>query len=87
MLLDLPYVPLFYPFITYEFISIEEPLKYWFEALLTNPFIIITEIMGLLGFIFILIRNKLYHIKDIVKYLKGINYKVIQNPSEKSLLE
>ncbi|MFX0036222.1 MAG: metal-dependent hydrolase [Candidatus Hermodarchaeota archaeon] len=86
MLLDLPYVPLFYPFVSYNFISIEEPLQYWLKTLLTNPFIIITEVMGVLGLFFIFIKNKLYYIKEIMNYLKGINYEVIQKQSENNNL-
>ena len=70
LILDLPYVPLFYPFITYNFKTVEEPLKYWFNALFTNPIVLTTEIIGFAILIFILIHNKLYHTEDIKNYLK-----------------
>jgi len=72
-MLDLPYVPLFYPFISYDFHYLEEPLLYWLKQLWTNPIVMITEITGLLFMIFILIKNKLYNIKQISDYLRGIN--------------
>lgn len=71
LLLDLPYVPLFYPFIPYNFTRIEEPLTFWFSALFTNPIIIITEVIGIIILLFILLTNRLYHLKDIINYLKG----------------
>ncbi|MFX1573619.1 MAG: metal-dependent hydrolase [Promethearchaeota archaeon] len=71
LILDLPYVPLFYPFISYEFIVVEEPVLYWFNTLFTNPIVLSTEIIGIAILIFILIHNKLYHVEDIKKYLNG----------------
>ena len=71
LLLDIPYVPFFYPFISYEFIVIKEPFWYWFRALFTNPVVLITEVTGVILFILILIRNRLYSTKDILSYLKG----------------
>lgn len=85
LILDLPYVPLFYPFFSYDYYYIEEPLTYWFRKLWTDPFVIITEIMGLLFILFIVIRNKLYHIRDITNYLKGFNQTLIQISKEKEI--
>ena len=79
LLLDLPYVPLFYPFITYKYIIVEEPLLYWFNALFTNPIVLSTEIIGIAILIFILIHNKLYHVEDIKNYLKGSSQITIKN--------
>ncbi|MHA1437193.1 MAG: metal-dependent hydrolase [Promethearchaeota archaeon] len=70
LILDLPYVPLFYPFISYEFIIVEAPLNLWLETLLTDPIIITTEIAGAIILIFIVINNKLYSISQIIDYLK-----------------
>jgi len=71
LLLDIPYVPFFYPFISYEGVIIDEPLLWWIDALFTNPIIQITEIAGVVSLVFILIKNKLYHLKEIKEYLKG----------------
>jgi len=71
LILDLPYVPLLYPFIYYDFPVIEEPIWYWITNLFKNPLIIITELIGIGILLLILIHNKLYHAKDIIYYLKG----------------
>ena len=69
LILDLPEVPLFYPFIMYDFIIIEDPLGLWLHTLFHNPVVYLTEITGIFIFIFILINNKLFNIKEIVNYL------------------
>jgi len=71
LILDLPEVPLFYPFIMYDFIIIDDPIGLWLYSLFNNPIVYLTEITGVLIFIFILINNKLYNIKEIVNYLKN----------------
>lgn len=73
LILDLPKIPLFYPFILYDYIILEEPLLYWFSQLFTNPIVIITESIGIASLIFIIIHNKLYSVREITSYLKG-NY-------------
>ncbi len=70
LILDLPEVPLFYPFFMYEFIIIDDPFGLWLHTLLNNPVVYLTEITGILIFIFVLINNKLYNIKEITNYLK-----------------
>ena len=70
LILDLPEVPLFYPFIMYEFIIIDDPLGVWLYTLFNNPVVYLTEITGILIFIFVLINNKLYSRKEIINYLK-----------------
>jgi len=70
LLLDLPEVPLFYPFILYEFIVIEEPFELWLYNLFNEPIVYLTEIGGSLILIFILINNRLFNRKDIVNFLK-----------------
>jgi len=70
LILDLPKVPLFYPFIMYDFSMIEDPFGVWLYTLFHNPVVYLTEITGVLIFIFILISNKLYSRKDITDYLK-----------------
>ena len=71
LILDVPYVPFFFPFILYEDIIISEPVLFWIEAYLTKPLIQITEIAGVIFFISIMIRNRLYSMKDISLYFKG----------------
>jgi hypothetical protein len=70
LILDLPEVPLFYPFIMYEFILIDDPIGLWLYTLFNNPVVYLTEITGILIFIFIFINNKLYSRKEITDYLK-----------------
>lgn len=75
LLLDLPEVPLLAPFIFYEPEIIEDPLLYWINALINNPLIQITEILGIVSLLFILIYNKLFNIKKIYHYLIQNNIK------------
>ncbi|MFX1310834.1 MAG: metal-dependent hydrolase [Promethearchaeota archaeon] len=82
LLLDFPEVPLFYPFIMYDFTYCDNPLPHWIHTLLTNPVVQATEIIGIGFLIFILINNKLYSFKDITDYLKT-NPKTIINSIEK----
>ncbi len=82
LILDLPFVPLFFPFISYDFYYIEEPLIYWLRKLRTDPLVIITEIAGIVSIIFIIKYNKLYHFSDITNYLKGINQISIQSSKD-----
>jgi len=76
LILDIPGVPLFYPLISYDFLILEEPLFFWFSKLFSDPFVIMTELIGVASLIFIVINNKLYHRKNINKYLRG-NYQTI----------
>jgi len=69
ILLDLPEIPLLYPFIPYEFVYVEEPINYWFKVLLTNPVVLITEITGIFFILSVIVKNKLYHLKDMWHYL------------------
>jgi hypothetical protein len=71
LILDLPYVPLFYPFIMYDFLMIDDPIGLWLYTLFHNPVVYLTEIAGILILFFILINNKLYSIKEITNYLKS----------------
>lgn len=85
LVLDLPDIPLFFPFISYEYIILEDPFSVWINSLLTNPIVIMTELAGILFIIFILINNRLYHIKDITNYLKGIDQISIRNNKEEEV--
>ena len=75
LLLDLPDVPLLAPFIPYVYEIIDDPLLYWFNKLITDPVVQITEILGLVGLLFILIYNKLFSFKKIYDYLLQNNIK------------
>ncbi len=70
LLLDLPGIPLFYPFIEYEFIVTDDPIPLWVNTLLTDPIVQITEFIGGVCLIFIIFHNKLYKSEDFIKYLK-----------------
>ncbi len=70
LLLDLPTVPLFYPFVLYDYDQLEQPVKVWFEVLFTNPLVYFTEIIGAIIFVFILVTNKLYSFQLMLNYLK-----------------
>ena len=70
LLLDLPSIPLFYPFIEYEFVTVDDPIPLWITTLLTNPIVQATEIIGGFCLIFIIFHNKLYKSEDFIKYLK-----------------
>jgi hypothetical protein len=84
IILDLPFVPLFYPFISYNFYFIEEPMIYWIRKLWTDPLVLVTEIIGLVFIIFIIKYNKLYHFSDITDYLKAKNYVPISDETKSS---
>ena len=73
LILDLPEVPLFFPFIMYEFIYIEDPLSGWLYSLFNDPVVFFTEISGILILILILVRNQLYDRKRIMKFLRNKN--------------
>ena len=68
LLLDLPEVPLFYPFIEYDFLLIEDPLALWLYTLFNDPIVYLTELSGFIILLFILIRNKLFSFKSILNY-------------------
>jgi len=76
LILDLPEVPLFFPFIMYEFIFIDDPLGGWLYSLFHNPIVFFTEISGILILILILIRNQLYDRKRINNFLRNKNLEI-----------
>lgn len=75
LVLDLPEVPLFYPFIDYDFIYIDDPFGLWLYVLFNEPIVSISEGIGLVILIFIIIQNRLFNIKNIITYLKFNQYK------------
>jgi hypothetical protein len=72
LLLDLPNIPLFYPFVAYEkyyfFPYFGAAVNSWLIEFLSNPILISTEIAGLIILIFVIINNKLYSLKKIWQY-------------------
>ncbi len=70
--LDEPQVPYFWPFFSLEFVVISEnPIAVWASrASLTYLFIIITEIVGGIILLFIIVHNKLYSVSKLIDYLK-----------------
>jgi len=70
LILDLPEVPLFYPFIVYDFLVIEDPLGLWLYKLFNDPGVYWTEIAGILILTFISINNRLFNWKNLVRFLK-----------------
>jgi hypothetical protein len=84
LILDLPYIPLLYPFIPYEFIIVEDPLGVWLKRLLTNPLIIISESIGLLIIIFVILNNKIFSVSDIINYLKSNPKTLIEKDTDNS---
>ena len=78
LLLDLPEVPLLYPFINYQFIYLEDPLSSWLSSLLYDPVVQITEVLGLIFLIIILVHNKLYGIRKMFTFILESNVIQIQ---------
>ena len=75
LLLDLPEVPLFYPFIMYDFSILEDPFGYWLYKLFNDPLVYLTEIGGILILLFILVGNKLFSVREIWDYLnRNVNF-------------
>lgn len=70
LVLDLPHIPIFYPFISYDFAYTDDPIPHWITTLLTSPIVQLTEIIGLGILFFITAKYRLYKIDEIFKYLK-----------------
>jgi hypothetical protein len=70
LLLDLPGIPLFYPFIEYDIVIVDDPILHWINTLLTDPIVQITEIFGGVCLLFIIFHNKLYKSENFIRYLK-----------------
>lgn len=77
LLLDLPEVPFFYPFIQYDYEILDDPFWYWLTNFFKNPIVFTTEIIGIIILLFILINNKLYNLKEIVNYIIKKNNKEV----------
>ena len=80
LLLDLPEVPFFYPFIQYDYEILEDPFWFWLINFFSNPIGFTTEIMGIIILAFIFFNNKLYNLKKMANFiLKNSNKKDILN--------
>ncbi len=73
LLLDLPEIPLFFPFINYQFIYHDDPFGDWLYTMLNDPIVQITEALGILILITIIIHHKLFGIRKIFNFLKESN--------------
>jgi membrane-bound metal-dependent hydrolase YbcI (DUF457 family) len=73
LLLDLPEIPLFFPFINYQFIYLEDPLGGWLFSLLNEPIVQITEALGILILITIVFHHKLFGLRKIFYFVKESN--------------
>ncbi|MBD3216303.1 MAG: hypothetical protein GF311_27060 [Candidatus Lokiarchaeota archaeon] len=69
ILLDLPEVPLFYPFIPYPYSVEGNLILMWLENLILDPFNLFSELFGITVILYVIYRNKLYHIKNLWDYL------------------
>ena len=81
LLLDLPAIPLFYPFIEYDKLIVKDPIPLWINTLLTDPIVQLTEIAGVGIFIYIIMTNRLYKSRELIKYLKTTPGVLIEYPS------
>lgn len=70
LLLDMPGIPLFYPFVQYDIVIVDDPFPHWLNTLLTDPIVQATEIIGAAFLIFIIFNNRLYKSEELIKYLK-----------------
>lgn len=69
LILDLPNIPFFYPFISYPYLVEDNILSAWLYNLFTDPIIFSTEIFGVIVILFTIYRNKLYNRDAIWKFL------------------
>jgi len=81
LLLDLPSIPVFYPFIEYDKVIVKDPIPMWMNTLLTDPIVQLTEIAGGGILIFILVHNRLYKSGELIKYLKTTSGVPMEYPS------
>ncbi|MBD3255415.1 MAG: hypothetical protein GF383_09995 [Candidatus Lokiarchaeota archaeon] len=92
LLLDLPDIPLFYPFIAYDMDYTHDPFPAWINTLLTNLIVQITEITGALMIVYIIYKNELYSMEAIVHYLTlpskdGSQFIELENKSHITIVE
>jgi hypothetical protein len=69
LLLDIPYVPWFYPFLQYNFDFGEDLLAGWFYKLFHDPVVMITESIGLAVLVSVSIKYKLYRFRNLKQFL------------------
>jgi hypothetical protein len=58
--LDLPLIPFLWPIIQYDFSFIENYMNNWLWTIIHDPIIIITEILSLIGLIYLIIKHRLF---------------------------
>ena len=81
--LDEPLVPYFWPLYPTEFVEMsEQPLQLWLITLLLYLIVPITEIIGGLILLVIIVHYKLYSISKLTAYLK--TNQIIQDVKERS---
>ncbi len=68
-ILDLPHLPWLYPFVSYDYEIIDDPIAHWIKTMVEEPIVSVTEILGAFILIFIIYNNKLYRFKEITRYL------------------
>lgn len=70
LLLDMPHIPLLYPFVQYDFPVTEEPFLVWLNTIFTNPLVISTELIGGLILISIFFIHNLKKKEKLINFLK-----------------
>lgn len=69
LILDMPELPLFYPFVIYNFPILKDPLLFYIHRLFTYPPVIITESLSLVALIIISIKNHLFNWTNLKNYI------------------
>ncbi len=67
--LDMPSIPIFSPFISYNYTVIDQPVEYYVSKYFNNLFIITTELISGIVLLFLILKNKLYHYDRLKEYL------------------
>jgi LexA-binding, inner membrane-associated putative hydrolase len=79
LILDLPYIPLLWPFFQYEYGYGDDHIGDWIYTITHNPLVISTEIIGIIGLLLIAFKHQLIlDVEKIKNYLFRIEKKEIQ---------
>jgi hypothetical protein len=70
LLLDMPHIPLLYPFVQYDFPVTEEPFLVWLKTIFTDPLVISTELIGGVILVFIFFKYNLMKKEKLINFLK-----------------
>ncbi len=73
LILDIPSVPWLYPVVKYEYGHLEDVIGSWTYALVHNPKIYSTELIGLVGFVYIGYKNQILFAEQ--RFIHRINLK------------